>query len=121
MGRPKGSKNKRKDYKKDNDMSDQVLEPTEVETDSEVRVNDNPDTNQDEQDKVKPTEDTNSSTEVTKSPKKVTVAIDEEADQQDSYGGTCQNCLNHNKVTELNRDGTCPTCGFDKKKLYGAF
>lgn len=51
----------------------------------------------------------------------VNVAIDEEADQVDSYRGACQNCLNHNKTTELNMDGTCPKCGFDKSKLYGAF
>lgn len=51
----------------------------------------------------------------------VMIAIDEEADKKDSHGGDCINCLNHGITTELQKDGTCEACGFDKTKLYGAF
>lgn len=51
----------------------------------------------------------------------VIVAMDEEADVLDSYSGDCPNCLNHGKQQELNLNGTCPVCNFDKSKLYGAY
>lgn len=51
----------------------------------------------------------------------VVIAVDEEAEKKDTYSGDCLNCLNHGINTELQRDGTCSSCGFDKTKLYGAF
>ncbi len=94
MSRPKGSKNKVKRNKM-----------------SEVA---------DEQ-KVKETANQNVLHTETKA-STVNVAIDEDADKVDSFGGDCQNCVNHGKdSSELNKDGTCPVCGFDKSKLYGAY
>lgn len=57
----------------------------------------------------------------TTQPTGVVVAIDEEADKRDTHGGDCINCNNHGITTELQTDGKCAACGFDKTKLYGAF
>jgi hypothetical protein len=96
MSRPKGSKNKVKRIT----MADEPkLEETKSEVVPEEKAKDTP-----------------------RTPKSgVTVAIDEEADVLDSYGGDCPNCLNHNKKKQLNPNGTCSVCNFDKSKLYGAF
>lgn len=51
----------------------------------------------------------------------VNVAIDEEADVLDSFSGNCPNCINHGKQNELNPNGTCSVCNFDKSKLFGAY
>lgn len=102
MSRPKGSKNKRKLVMAEATVQESVTPEDQVETQESLVT-----------EKIQEP--------VTSQSSGVTVAIDEEADKVDSYGGACQNCMNHGKQVELNKDGTCSDCGFDKSKLYGAF
>lgn len=99
MGRPKGSKNKKRN-------KERVMDKDEVKTEVTPEVPQNPETPEE-----------GKATEVDE----VSVAIDDTPEVVPSAVSDCPNCANHGRKTRLNDNGTCLVCGFDKSKLYGAF